>query len=100
PLVDRLRSIFGYSSVWLDTRDILPGSQWLVEIEEAIKGCPLFIYLLSSDSVNSPNCQHEYSIAKKQYRVILLIKIRRISDSELPKEILEYQFTDLSAGIR
>ncbi len=60
-------------SAWIDLEDIHPSSDWKKEIENAILSADAFIYLLSQESIKSPNCREEFETAKKLNKRFFLI---------------------------
>lgn len=59
--------------------------------------CDGFVYLLSSESIESEYCQKEYTIARNSSKLIFTIKVQ--SNFEVPEDLLKTQVLDFSAGI-
>ncbi|MBZ0317479.1 MAG: toll/interleukin-1 receptor domain-containing protein [Anaerolineae bacterium] len=80
-------------SVWLDLQDILGGSKWAVEIEQAIIRCPYFLLLLSSHALASEYVRYEYTFALEREKRILPV----ILDSCVIPDVLGHiQYIDLA----
>src|SRR2546430_2961967 len=75
----------GYT-VWIDQEAIPGASIWSDEIVQNIKSCDIFIALLSTSSVSSPNVGKEIGLAAEHGKVILPVEIGMV---ELPGR-LEY----------
>jgi iron(II)-dependent oxidoreductase len=61
PIVARLRSL--KYEVWFDKDSIPAGQDWWEAICEGIEQCQVFIFMVSLESVKSPNCQAELNYA-------------------------------------
>src|SRR5262245_50247682 len=48
---------------WLDRRDIKPGDIWDLAIDNAIRDCWAFLFIMTPGSVASENCHDEWSRA-------------------------------------
>ena len=77
--------------VWIDTGEILAGAAWRHSIVEAIRGCQVFVIVLSPRSVKSENVTKELTLAE-QYdkRVVPLV----MQEVEIPPS-LDYQLAGL-----
>ncbi|MEP7236006.1 MAG: TIR domain-containing protein [Ignavibacteriota bacterium] len=75
----------GYN-VWIDQEAIAGASIWSDEIVQNIKSCDIFIALLSTSSVASPNVGKEIGLAAEHGKIILPVEIGVV---ELPGR-LEY----------
>lgn len=49
---------------WFDD-DLIAGDEWVKKIDEEIHACKLFIYVLTSESIESVYCQWEYGLASQ-----------------------------------
>lgn len=99
-LYQDLSSIPGVTP-WLDSKKLLPGVRWKMEIMEALNTCDLFIILLSSNSVSKYGfIQKEINEALEKLKTIPPDKIfvipARLDDCH-PKhlELNELQWVDL-----
>ena len=86
---------------WLDSKKLLPGTKWKLEIMNALKSCDLVIVLLSKDSVSKNGfVQREISEAldmMKQFPPDRLFLIPARLDDCRPNhpELQEIQWVDL-----
>jgi two-component system response regulator DevR len=87
--------------VWYDEH--LYGAQkWWDMIQEKLTWCEGFIYLLSSESVQSEYCRKEFTIALNngaKYIFPILIRAGVDKHPEFPPELRDYQWIDCSAGL-
>lgn len=88
-LTEQLRAN-GYE-VWIDVQGIHAATSWSREIVEAIDGCKVFIVILSTNSLSSPNVTKEVSLASESRKTILPVDIEQI---ELTVD-LRYQLAGL-----
>lgn len=80
--------------VWLD-RVLTGGQDWWDEIIETIRGCDLFIFTLTPESIDSKACSCEYSYASKLGKVILPVLISDgVSINVLPPDLSAIQYVD------
>lgn len=85
---------------WMDTKDILPGEQWELCIEEAIRGADFFLACLSRHSVSKRGwIQRELKRAldiweEKLESDIYLIPVR-LETCEVPRRLGAFQWVDL-----
>lgn len=80
--------------VWLD-RALNGGQDWWDEIMETIRGCDLFIFTLSPESIDSKACSCEYNYASKLGKVILPVLISDgVSINVLPPDLSAIQYVD------
>ena len=75
-IVTRLRSLRDDDnllrhSIWQDKDSISPGQDWWEAIVEAIIECEVFLFMLSSQSIQNVNCRAELSYARKRNRPIV-----------------------------
>jgi hypothetical protein len=81
-------------STWVD-RKLSGGQQWWDEVLRAIRECDVFLYALSSESLDSSACQSEYSYATALGKPILPVLVSAsIAESLVPKELSELQRVD------
>ncbi|MCU0480567.1 MAG: toll/interleukin-1 receptor domain-containing protein, partial [Anaerolineae bacterium] len=57
--------------IWLDKDSIPEGKNWWVSIVNAIIDCKVFVFMISHEAIQSPNCIAELSYAYKINRHIL-----------------------------
>lgn len=79
--------------VWIDQQDIRAGSEWDIEIGNALETCDCLLFLESEKSVSSNNVLDEvYYAMEQQKRVIPVI----IHDSKTPYRLQRLQHIDFS----
>ena len=74
---------------WYAPRDIMPGREWVSAINDAIKGCRLFILLYTDRSNESGQVANEIALAFNSKKTIIPFKL---SDASMSSE-LEYYLT-------
>ena len=57
---------------------IHPGHTWHDELASAIENCSLFVFFVSTNSVESPNCQRELNFAMDKDKVVLAIHVDNV----------------------
>lgn len=62
--------------MWLDRRDIKPGENWDLAIDEAIRHCWALMFVMTPGSVDSPNCHDEWSRALSFKRPVVPLLVR------------------------
>lgn len=83
----------GYD-VWFD-QELSGGQVWWDQILERIRDSDIFIFVLSSESLNSIACKREYGYAANLGKPILPILVSvEISINLLPPELSKIQFVD------
>ncbi|MBN8656150.1 MAG: TIR domain-containing protein [Anaerolineae bacterium] len=90
---------------WIDLEDIQPSSDWKEKIKHAILSADAFVYLLSRESITSPNCRKEYEIARKFNKRFFLILLPGTSIEDLPDDvtkihILEWDIVRTEKGFK
>src|SRR5215831_20364603 len=65
------------AQVWLDQLDIGPGQHWDNAVQEALRGCPSQIVVLSPDSVSSENVKDEFSYALDEHKQVIPVLYRQ-----------------------
>jgi adenylate cyclase len=76
-LLAELLGANGYD-VWIDVKGIHAATAWSREIVEAIDSCKVFIVLLSTNSLASPNVTKEVSLASESRKTIFPIDVEKI----------------------
>lgn len=79
--------------VWCDQR-LYAGQHWWEEILRRLDWCDVFVYLLSTDSVNSIYCRKELEVAQELNRHILPILIKK--DTVLPDDLKNLHYMDMT----
>lgn len=102
PVVQELYQRFlveGWIDPWLDVKNILPGQDWRVAIEEAVESADSVIICLSTNSVKKEGyIQKEMRYAQeisleKPEGTIYLIPVR-LNDCDIPRGLRFFQWTD------
>ncbi|MGD2087165.1 MAG: toll/interleukin-1 receptor domain-containing protein [Candidatus Aminicenantes bacterium] len=84
---------------WIDVEYLLPGQNWEMEIEKAIRGCSLFIACLSTNSVNKRGfVQAEFKKALKVWEMIpedqaFIIPVR-LNECAVPIQFSKFHYLD------
>jgi hypothetical protein len=103
----------GYpTSIYVDKRDIQPGTDWAVEIESSLSKVEALFPVMSPSFFNSPNCRREVEIyaaarlkAGKRLNIfpILLVPVPQLkatSNDPLVQQLVSCQFADLTSVLR
>jgi hypothetical protein len=85
---------------WLDVKDILPGSQWHFEIENAIDESDFFIYFMSTNSVNKVGyvqreIRYALDIFEERLESDIYLIPARLEDITPPHKLSNVQWIDL-----
>ncbi|HJQ30684.1 MAG TPA: TIR domain-containing protein [Pyrinomonadaceae bacterium] len=81
--------------VWLDRRDIQPGQDWDREIDEALKTCRSFLFVMTRDSVEDESvCKREWTRALSYKKPIVPVKLH--ADAEMPFRLAPRQHIDFT----
>ena len=81
---------------WWDDR-LEPGDDWKVELQRRIAACDAFVYVISTDSIESEWCQWELSQASALSKHIVPIIVR--DGVAPPPPIASLQYLDVSRGL-
>ena len=79
--------------VWID-RDLTGGQAWWEEILKQIRGCDLYVFALSPNSLRSRPCLRELEYAQALGRPLLPIKVGETSIQQAPRVIADAQVVD------
>ena len=90
-LAKDLRSA-GYG-IWLDQLDIPTGSRWDDEVEKALESSPIFLIILSTQSIQSQNVKDEIGYAIDAGKHILPVVIE---DCKVPFRLRRFQYVDFT----
>ena len=72
----------GEYKVWIDWKDIHPTTDWWEEIEAGIEAANVFIFIMSSDSLNSKYCNKEIDHAVRHNKKLIPVAIQANSQLE------------------
>ena len=87
------RRLSRYHDVWYDDR-LHAGVDWWETIQERLRWCDCFLYVLSPESLASEYCQEEYRIARELGRPVLPLRLQ--GNIELPPELARVQYADFA----
>jgi len=73
--------------VWVDVENILPTEDWLASVYSGIEKADAFVYVISSDSIRSEDCQRELDHAVEHNKRLVPIMHRSVDDKEVPKRL-------------
>jgi hypothetical protein len=79
--------------VWFDA-DLEGGQVWWDTILEQIRGCDLFVFVLSPDSIRSRPCQQELKYAVATGRPIVPVRVRDVDEQLAPPPVPTTQIVD------
>jgi hypothetical protein len=71
--------------VWLDVKDLTPGSSWDQDLEAALDRAPAMVLVASQKSWERPDVRKEWERAKKQGKRIIVAQFR---SSRLPNQLV------------
>lgn len=77
--------------VWLDVRDLAPGTDWERGLEEALDAATTVVLVASPDSMESPNVCNEWQRALRQGKRIVLACFRR---AKIPAALQQCESVD------
>lgn len=72
---------------WVDWQDIPPSTEWLEEIYEAIEKSDVFIFIISSDSVDSEVCSKEVAHAIQNNKRLIPVVLDDIPARSVTPEL-------------
>ncbi|MGQ0838846.1 toll/interleukin-1 receptor domain-containing protein [Actinokineospora sp.] len=93
--ITRLRADFeqlGYQ-VWFD-RESHGGQEWWDDVVHHVRGCMVFVFALSPDSLRSKACLAELRYALALRKAVLPVVVRDIEQSAVPAELAGSGFVD------
>lgn len=84
-------------SVWIDKKNLMPGQDWKIEIEKAIKGSSVFLACLSNSSVNKTGfvqaeLKRAFDVADLMPEGKIFIIPLRLDDCQVPYKIQHLQW--------
>jgi TIR domain len=77
------------TSVWVDSRDLVPSVEWLRQIESAIISSDSFVFVVSPGSIESTVCLSELEEARSCNKRIVPLIHREVHPSALPEALAE-----------
>ena len=83
--------------VWLDYRNMIPGTPWLDQIYNGIKNADVILLVVSKASLGSQNVEVEWRrVLEQDKRIILLI----FEAVDLPPELEAYEWVDFRGSYK
>lgn len=97
-VVDELKAALEKAGhmVWKDKEQLVTGTQWRVELENAIKANDAILLAITPDWLESPYCQWEFITAVENGKKVIPVLLAK---SELPDRLRSYQYADLRDGV-
>ncbi len=92
--VEQFLKAHGYGVYWDD--GLKPAQEWEEQLNEQIKKCEIFVYLLTPESIVSPHCRREYNQAAKHHKKFVPILLH--PDAVLPPPIGKVQHINFTEG--
>lgn len=83
-------------AAWMDDLALEPGQQWDMAIQEALRASPIYLVILSPDSVKSDNVRAELTYAVQTQKRILPVMYK---DCEIPLQLLRIQYLDFRTDL-
>lgn len=91
-LVPQIRNAYGDKSYWYDKEGLRGGDEWWRIIQNEIRLCQIFLFLMSESSLNSVHCIDELRLARqhgKQIIQVLLPTLKSKYPDCLPEDLRE-----------
>ena len=83
-----------HREAWIDWKDIPLTAEWQREIFTNIETADNFVFVISPDSIASPNCKKEIDHAAANNKRIAPIFYRFVPDDAIPETLAKYQRID------
>jgi WD40 repeat protein len=83
-------------NVWIDADDIPAGAPWRRELGTGIEAAGAFVFVISPDSIASPECAEELDRALALGKRLVPVLYRPAAD--VPQELAAIQYIDAEAG--
>ncbi len=73
--------------VWVDRQNIEPAADWSQRIARGIQAAKAFIFVITPESVASPECMRELDTAARHHKLIIPVVLRDVDRSRLPESL-------------
>ncbi|NER24799.1 MAG: TIR domain-containing protein [Symploca sp. SIO1C2] len=83
-------------TTWFDQETIASDTDFQQEINQGIKACNNFIFILSPHSVNSPDCQEQVEYAASLNKRLVAVLYRLGNPTDVPPELDQVQQIDFN----
>src|SRR4051794_13848198 len=84
--------------LWVDLSDIPPAAAWRERVASGVEAAKAFVFVLSPDSVGSPECEQEWRHAVELHKKVVPVLHREVDQAELPDELREPNWILLRQG--
>lgn len=81
-------------TTWFDQESVASGTDFEQEIYKGIESANNFLFIISPDSINSPDCKAEVEYAMSLHKRIVTVLYRQINTGELFPELAKVQWID------
>jgi CHASE2 domain-containing sensor protein len=81
-------------TTWFDQESIASGTDFAQEINKGIENANNFLFIISPDSINSPDCKAEVEYAMSLHKRIVTVLYREINTGELFPDLTKVQWID------
>ena len=72
---------------WVDLEDIPPTAEWREKIKAGIEGARAFVFVLSPDSMASPECLKEVDHAAASHKRLIPVVCREVDPQAVPEAL-------------
>ncbi len=83
-------------TIWTNQTDIKTGTAFEKEIQKGIEGADNFVYLISSDTLESQYCRQEFAYAAANNKRIIPLRIQETDDKLIPSQLQELQRIEIT----
>src|SRR5213078_605994 len=73
--------------VWVDRAKIEPAADWAKRITRGIEGSKSFIFIMTPESVISPECRSELETATQYHKLIIPVVFKEVDRQGLPDSL-------------